>query len=100
MSDAPKRIWLQVDPEGERYDDPLGSDWDGVTWCQDQMNTTDVEYVRSDEIERLEAENARLEAIVAEVPDELLEFIAAGYSEEAAQLAKSMARRALEQNDD
>jgi len=51
ICNAPKRIWLQVDPEGERYDDPL-SGWDGATWCEDRMNTTDVEYVRADTLEK------------------------------------------------
>ncbi|MFZ1754108.1 MAG: hypothetical protein WAU10_10205, partial [Caldilineaceae bacterium] len=42
---APERIWLQVDPEG----DACGSEWsllDGATWCQDKINSTDVEYVK------------------------------------------------------
>ena len=40
----PDRIYLQVDPDGVS-----ACDWiDGVTWCQDRINDTDVEYIRAD----------------------------------------------------
>ena len=44
MSDAPERIYLQHDPEstGEPFDKAHD-----VTWCQDRINKTDVEYVRA-----------------------------------------------------
>jgi len=36
---APEKIYLQVDPD----------EWiDGITWCEDRINDSDVEYVRSD----------------------------------------------------
>lgn len=41
-SKRPARIWLQVDGE-----------FDEVTWCADQINSTDVEYVRLDVVKRL-----------------------------------------------
>ena len=43
---APAKIYLQVDPEGERPEvlDCL----EGVTWCQDKINDNDVEYIRAD----------------------------------------------------
>ena len=95
MGDAPKRIWLQVDPEGERYDDPL-SGWDGATWCQDQINKSDIEFVRADEIEdmkheieRLEAEVVHLEAIVENVDGQLIY-----------KALRMIARRAGEKNDE
>lgn len=51
---APETIYLQVDPEG------IGpSEWDtldGATWCADQINDSDVRYVRADRIEQLEVE--------------------------------------------
>jgi beta-glucosidase/6-phospho-beta-glucosidase/beta-galactosidase len=37
---ADKKIYLQIDPDGEKSCDFF----DGVTWCQDRINTTDVEY--------------------------------------------------------
>jgi hypothetical protein len=38
----PDKIYLQVDPEGES-----ATDWfDGVTWSQDRINNSDVEYIR------------------------------------------------------
>ena len=46
MTDAPKEIWLQIYPEGERYDsEQFGYD---VTWCKDQINSNDVKYIRAD----------------------------------------------------
>jgi hypothetical protein len=41
---APEKIYLQIDPEGEKATDYL----DGITWCEDKINDTDVEYIRSD----------------------------------------------------
>ncbi|KKM75044.1 hypothetical protein LCGC14_1394230 [marine sediment metagenome] len=37
-------IYLQVDPEGESACDHI----EGVTWCEDRINETDIEYVRVD----------------------------------------------------
>ncbi len=39
-----KRIYLQVDPDGE-----TACDWvDGITWCEDRINESDIVYVRAD----------------------------------------------------
>lgn len=58
---APERIWLQIDPEAEQFDW-----WDAQTWCSDQINDTDLEYVRADVVEslrqQLETERMRLAA--------------------------------------
>ena len=45
--DAPKKIYLQV--LGEE-DDERADVWpdEGITWCQDRINNSDVEYIRSD----------------------------------------------------
>lgn len=52
-SEAPKRIWLQwhgdADPELELGDVATGE----VSWCENQVYNRDVEYVRTDEVERL-----------------------------------------------
>ena len=40
---APEIIWLQIDPEAEQFDG-----WDGLTWCADRINETDLKYVRAD----------------------------------------------------
>lgn len=42
----PARIWLQAyDEDGE----PLPREhWDALTWCEDKINDTDIEYVRVD----------------------------------------------------
>ncbi len=40
---APERIYLQwYEDEADKYMP------EGVTWCQDQIDETDVEYVRAD----------------------------------------------------
>ena len=58
MSDQPhNQIWLQW----YEYDD---SEWAGVTWCVDQQNDSDVEYVRSDvAAAQLAERDAKLDAI-------------------------------------
>jgi len=54
MSDAPKRIWLQWD--GSADEDEVGEPYPPeVTWCQDRVFDRDVEYVRADEIARLQS---------------------------------------------
>ena len=53
---APEVIWLQIDDEAEQF-----QGWDAQTWCSDRINETDVKYVRSDEIERLQFQLARTE---------------------------------------
>ncbi len=40
----PDKIYLQVDSEGQSATDY----YEGVTWCQDKINNSDIEYVRSD----------------------------------------------------
>ena len=41
---APKEIYLQFDPDGEK-----SPEWfDGVTWCQDKINESDQKYIRAD----------------------------------------------------
>ncbi len=44
MKNIPDKIYLQVDPEGEKPEsfNELGQ----VTWCTDQINKNDVTYVR------------------------------------------------------
>lgn len=42
MSKAPERIFLQWPEDGE----PPPYSTEGVTWCEDQIEETDVEYVR------------------------------------------------------
>ncbi len=48
---APKRIWLQVNPEGdpddhtEPFPDPAG---DEITWAGVRVGGQEVEYVRAD----------------------------------------------------
>jgi len=49
MSDAPERIWADGNAE-----------WDSGSWGHSKEFDNDVEYVRADRIEELEAENARL----------------------------------------
>lgn len=44
MREPPKRIWLQYYGDGdELIENPSSED---TTWCEDQINNHDVEYVR------------------------------------------------------
>lgn len=51
---APERIWLQI---GDGYYEEHG---DEMTWCEEQQEDSDIEYIRVDVIDRLEAEKAEL----------------------------------------
>lgn len=52
--DAPKRIYLQVCSDGEYCDEDYAwhrrdaNEGDGMSWCEDKIYATDVEYVRAD----------------------------------------------------
>jgi len=46
MKDAPKTIYLQVCEENEC--DSEFSEHEGVTWCQDKIHDSDIEYTRAD----------------------------------------------------
>ena len=50
-----KHIWLQIKDEDGNDNPP---DNDTLTWCQDRINDTDVEYVRADVLQELEGELA------------------------------------------
>ena len=43
---GPKRLFLQVHPED--VEEPQELDSGEVTWCEDQQNDSDTEYVRKD----------------------------------------------------
>ena len=60
MGKVPERIWLQIDtdPESEWYDEII------VTWCADQINDDDIEYVLATRISELEVENADLKETI------------------------------------
>ena len=70
---APETIWLQIDPEAKQFDG-----WDAQTWCSDQINDTDLEYVRVDVVESMrqqlaERDNqvARLREVMTQIADRL-----------------------------
>lgn len=51
-----KHIFLQVDPDGE-----TACDWiEGVTWCEDRINETDIAYIRVDLVDELGAKMRRM----------------------------------------
>ncbi len=56
-TDAPKRIWLQWK---WGRSDGTAFDGEGVPWCRDKIDDTDVEYVLAARLRELEAENASL----------------------------------------
>ena len=63
MNKIPERIWLQV--YGEDWwgnESPeLPTDNEDVTWCVDQINGSDVEYVLASKVEELEKRIGELE---------------------------------------
>lgn len=62
MREPPRKIWLQY--YGDEAD-PVNDASDGdVTWCQDQINKHDVEYVRTTWLERLEKIEAAAENLI------------------------------------
>lgn len=80
-SDTPERIYLQAGDDRDTFDD-----MDGVTWCKDQINDSDIEYVRADvhdianaEITRLQIANDNLIGLLREVmagrPQESIEYV-------------------------
>lgn len=60
-------IWLQVDPDGESLDPEQWGLEDDVTWCKDQINSNDVEYIRADKFEELEAKVIAQQARIEEL---------------------------------
>lgn len=47
---APERIWLQVDTGAmpDERDDTFPTDFEGVTWQDEEIGGVEVEYVRAD----------------------------------------------------
>lgn len=46
MKNIPKKIYLQVDSENEKPED--FKELREVTWCEDRINDSDIEYVKKD----------------------------------------------------
>ena len=65
MSDAPERIYLNLGNEETTYAEAVNAGWE-VSWCEDQQDEWDVEYVRADLYEQLQAEVERLRKEVEE----------------------------------
>lgn len=51
MKNIPEKIYLQVDPENENTED--FNELQGVTWCKNKINETDVGYIRKDVVQHL-----------------------------------------------
>lgn len=45
MKNIPKKIYLQIDTDGNIPEE--FKELDGITWCSDRINKTDIEYVLS-----------------------------------------------------
>ena len=59
MSDAPERIYLNLGNEETTYAEAVAAGWE-VSWCEGEQDEWDVEYVRVDLYEQLQAEVERL----------------------------------------
>ena len=68
MSDAPERIYLNLGNEETTYAEAVDAGWE-VSWCEDQQDEWDVEYVRVDLYEQLQEEVERLRFIVRHLPE-------------------------------
>jgi len=69
---APQRIWLQVDTNGDAEDrsEPLSAEhWDQLTWCAESIGGVEVEYVRVDLHAALVAENERMRGAIEKSSD-------------------------------
>jgi len=64
---APKSIYLNY---GQIERDCLHDDCDEVTWCASPQDQADVKYVRSDLLEKEQAENYRLRIALHEIAEE------------------------------
>lgn len=60
IKNAPKKIYLQIDDDGERPED--FDALDGVTWCEDRLNDSDLCYV---------LDTAIIEALTKEIEEHL-----------------------------
>ena len=60
MKDIPERIWLQPGEPHDLVESFHDLPMSEVSWCSDQIDEHDIEYVRADLYERLRVENARL----------------------------------------
>lgn len=55
---APERIWLQIGDDG--LDNTTRDvDWGEVSWCQDKIFDSDIEYVRVDHCKRAKREQGK-----------------------------------------
>jgi hypothetical protein len=45
MKNLPKKIYLQVDPENECDENTDFNSLAGVSWCEERINDSDIEYV-------------------------------------------------------
>lgn len=48
MKNIPKKIYLQIDEDGETPED--FKELSDVTWCEDRINDSDLEYILNDNI--------------------------------------------------
>jgi len=57
MKNMPKRIYLQVEITEDKYGEVERPE--DVTWCEDKINDTDVEYIRVDLLSEKGEKNER-----------------------------------------
>jgi len=91
LADAPQRIWLQVCDDADCVE-PFGAH-DGVTWCQDKIHDTDIEYVRAERIAQMHSAYANSQQQFVEAAERIAALEAAL---EQARVALEQARVALE----
>ncbi|NIR52904.1 hypothetical protein GWO43_30250 [candidate division KSB1 bacterium] len=45
---APERIWLQISDDLNDFNEAFPPSREGITWCEDQVQNCEVEYIRAD----------------------------------------------------
>ena len=56
IRNLPKKIYLQIDPENEKPED--FKELREVTWCEDRINDSDIEYVIKKTLKRYDTTRA------------------------------------------
>jgi hypothetical protein len=70
ITNVPARIWLQIGDDLEPHETDFSALTD-VTWCQDNVNESDIEYVRADRHDDLVAANESQASQIARLEPEL-----------------------------
>lgn len=95
MEGAPEVIYLQTgcpeccDDHATKFSD---LDPESVTWCEDEILDGDTKYVRADIVDRLRAENERLEKLLAANEGRIEKIVSGGLLQRAERAEAALAK--------